>query len=115
MAASLATAPAFARTKKGKKQNYRAAPGDDAEALRRRSSSANRVLNILKAALNHAYDEGQVTSNDAWGRRVTPFEDVDVARVRYLSFPREAILNACDPEFRPMAQAALETGADMAS
>ena len=79
--------------------------------MRRRRSSANRVLNILKAALNHAYDEEQVTSRDAWGRRVAPFEGVDVARIRYLKVAEaKRLLSACDPEFRPMAQAALETG-----
>jgi hypothetical protein len=36
-----------------------AAEGD--EAVRRRRASANRVLTMLKAALNHAYDEGHVT------------------------------------------------------
>ena len=39
---------------------------------------------MLKAALNHAYDEGHVANCDAWGRRLAPFEKVEVARVRYL-------------------------------
>jgi hypothetical protein len=37
---------------------------------------------MLKAALNHAYDEGHVADRDAWGRRLAPFEKVEVARVR---------------------------------
>jgi hypothetical protein len=41
---------------------------------RRRQSTANRVLNVLKAALNHAFDEGYVKSNVAWGRRLKPFK-----------------------------------------
>jgi integrase len=109
--AALASAPALVRTGRGKRQNYKAAPGDDAEAVRRRRSTANRVLTILKAALNFAYDNKHVASNDEWGRRVKPFEKVDVARVRYLSIAEaRRLLNACDPDFRPMAQAALETG-----
>ena len=63
---------------------YKAAP-NDVETQRRRRSSANRVLTILKAALNHAYDEGKVASNDAWGRRVKPYRAVDVARLRFLT------------------------------
>jgi integrase len=109
---ALASAPALARTKKGQKQNYKAAPADDAETVRRRRSSANRVLNVLKAALNHAFDEKRVAQNDAWGRRVKPFEKVDVARVRYLTVGEaKRLLNASDPKFRPLVQAALETGA----
>ena len=42
------------------------------------------VLTTLKAALNHAFDEEKVASNNAWGRRVAPFEDVERARVRFL-------------------------------
>jgi hypothetical protein len=49
-----------------------ALPQDD-EAIRRRRSSANRVLTILKAALNHAFNEGLVNSNNEW-RKVKPFE-----------------------------------------
>ncbi|MDB5533221.1 MAG: integrase family protein [Hyphomicrobiales bacterium] len=108
--AALASAPAFVRTKKGERQNYKEAT-DDAETIRRRRSSANRVLTILKAALNHAYDEKHVVSNDAWGRRVKPFRDVDVARVRYLSIAEaKRLINACAPDFRPLVISALETG-----
>ena len=109
--AALASAPAFVRTKTGERQNHKPAPGGDPEAVRRRRSSANRVLTILKAALNHAYDEKHVSTNDAWGRRVKPFRDVDVARVRYLTIAEaKRLLNASDPQFRPLVRAALETG-----
>jgi integrase len=37
---------------------------------------------------------------------------VDAARVRYLTVPvAKRLINACDPEFRPLVQAALQTGA----
>ena len=84
--------------------------------MRRRRSSANRVLTILKAALNHAYDEQHVASNDAWGRRVKPFRDVDVARVRYLTVAEaQRLLNACDAGFRSLVRAALELEPGMAN
>jgi integrase len=109
---ALATAPAFARTKKGAPQNFRPAPEDIDEAARRRKSSANRVLTILKAALNHAYDDQLVKSNEAWGRRVKPFRNVEGARKRYLTIEEaKRLLNAADPHFRSLIRAALETGA----
>jgi integrase len=109
--AAMASAPAFVRTKKGERQQFKAPPGNDPEAIRRRRSSANRVLTILKAALNHAFDEKHVASNDAWGRRVKPFRDVDVARVRYLSIAEaKRLINACAADFRPLVISALETG-----
>jgi len=70
----------------------------------------NRTLTILKAALNHAWAENKVAARDAW-QRVKPFRDVDVARVGYLKKGQIIrLVNACDPGFRPMVQAALLTG-----
>ena len=108
--ATLAAAPAQNRPKAGK-LSFRPAPKDD-EAIRRRRASANRVLTILKAALNFAFDEGHVPSRDAWGRKLKPFRDVEVARVRYLQIAEAGrLINAADPDFRPLVRAALETGA----
>jgi integrase len=82
------------------------------ETMRRRRSTANRVLTILKAALNHAYDEGHVSSNKAWGRRLKPFRQVDAARERFLSVAEaQRLVNASDPDFRSLVMAALQTGA----
>jgi hypothetical protein len=53
------------RTKPGKEQKYRSV-GDDDESLRRRGATANRELTILKAALNQAWREGKIPSDDAW-------------------------------------------------
>lgn len=50
---------------------------------RRRRASANRVLTVLKAALNRAWREGRLPSDAVW-RRVEPFARVAAARVRYL-------------------------------
>jgi integrase len=67
---------------------------------------------MLKAALNHAYDEGHVSVRDAWGRKLKPFRDVERARIRYLSVAEaQRLINACDAVFRPLVRAALETGA----
>jgi integrase len=108
--ATMAAAPAQNRSKAGKPR-FKAAPTTE-EGVRARRASANRVLTILKAALNHAYDEGHVANRDAWGRKLKPFRDVEVARVRYLSVADAMrLINASDPEFRPLVRAALETGA----
>jgi integrase len=96
---------------KANKPVYRAAPTSD-EGVRARRATANRVLTMLKAGLNHAFDEGHVANRDAWGRKLKPFRDVEVARVRYLKVDEaRRLVNAADPEFRALLRAALETGA----
>jgi integrase len=105
----LAKAPARLRTKPGEPQQYRD-QDDDPETARRRKATANRVLAILRASLNHAWREGKVQSDDAW-RRVKPFEETDAARARYLSTDEiTRLVNACDPGFRELVQGALFTG-----
>ena len=106
----LAKALPRARTKPGMAQQHRAFDGS-AEAARRRRSSANRVLTILKAGLNHAFNNGKLPSDAAW-RKVKPFRGVDAARIHYLTVTEaRRVLNACEPGFRPLVQAALQTGA----
>jgi integrase len=108
--ATLASSPALVRSKANGAQRYKPEPTDE-EDVRRRRSSANRVLGSLKAALNFAFDEGHVASNLAWGRRVKPFDQVESGRVIYLTVAEaKRLINACDPEFRPLVQAALQTG-----
>jgi integrase len=81
------------------------------EAVRRRRASANRVLTVLKAALNHAYDEGRVPSNSAWGRRVKKYRGVASTRARCLTIPEaKKFLDACEKNFGLLVRAALETG-----
>lgn len=82
----------------------------DAEAVRQRKASANRVLTALKAPLNHAYRAGRVSFDDAW-RRVAPFKRADAPKVRYLTTDESRrLLNACEEDFRPVVRAALLTG-----
>jgi integrase len=83
----------------------------DDERVRRRRVSANRYLAILKSALNHCFDEGRVSSNVAWSRRVRKFRNVASGRARYLTMEESRrFLDGCDDVFRPLARAALETG-----
>jgi integrase len=107
--AKLAKALPRARTKPSKPQQYRAFDGSD-EAIRRRKSSANRTWTILRAALNHAFRDDLVASDAAW-RKIKSFKGVDAARVRYLTVEQaRRLVNATDSEFRPLVQAALQTG-----
>lgn len=106
---SLAKAPPRLRTTKGEVQKFKTAE-ESADYVRRRQSSANRILTILKAALTFAYLERKVASDEAW-RGVKPFREADAARVRYLSDPESLrLVNACSRAFRPLVQAALLTG-----
>lgn len=97
------------RTRKGEPQRHRTI--GDGNAQRARRASANRTWTVLRAALNHAFVDGKVPSDLAW-RKVKPFKAVDAARIRYLTVPEaKRLLNACNPDFRSLVQAALETGA----
>jgi integrase len=108
---SIAKEGARLRTAKDEPQQFADFDKHDDEAVRRRRASANRILTILKAALNRAWREGGIQSNTAWAR-VEPFKNVGAARVRYLKVAEaQRLINAADPEFRRMIQAALATGA----
>lgn len=105
----LAKAAPRLRTKPGREQKFRKLD-DGPEAQRRRRSTANRVLTILKSALNLAHQNRKVASDDAW-RSVKAFREVDSARVRYLSDDESRrLVNHCAADFRPLVQAALLTG-----
>lgn len=106
--AKVANAPARIRTKKGQEQRFKTETHP--ENSRRRKSTANRILTVLKAALNRSWRAGQVPSDTAW-RRVEPFEGVDSARIRYLTMVEvRQLLGACSPAFQRLVRGALETG-----
>ena len=107
---ALAKTPPRVRTRRGKAQQFRDT-ADDPEALRRRRSSANRVLTILKAALNFAFEErDDITSDIAW-RKVKPFKQVEVARVRYLEFAEvTALIGAAPADLAQLIRGAVATG-----
>ncbi len=106
-----AEAPARLRTKKGKPQRYRDTDGLDPEDVqRRRRATVNRVLTTLKGALNHAWRDQKIPSDQAW-RALSPFKEADAARVRYLTVDEaRRLINAADPVFRNLVRAALLTG-----
>ncbi len=106
---TLAEAPARVRSKRGGEPKYRKLDRS-ADSVRKRRATANRVLTVLKAALNHAWKAGHVTTDDAW-RRVHPFKAVETARVRYLTEGEcSRLVNACVGAFRNLVSAALLTG-----
>ena len=106
----IAAAPPRLRTRPGEKQKVRDT-SEDPEAQRRRRASANRILTVLKATLNHAWREGKVASDDAW-RRVTPFREADAARVHYLNREEcRRLVNASPVALRMIVRGALLSGA----
>ena len=111
---ALATAaPRLRQSKKPNAPKKAAKPVDanDTEGQRARRASANRILTVLKAALNLAFADGKVPSDDAW-RRVLPFKGAEAARIRYLTDAEAVRLtNAANSDFRPLVTAALLTGA----
>lgn len=109
--ANLAKAPKLARTSHRAPERKRSAVDPtDADAVRARRSTANRTLTILKAALNHAYHDGRVASDDAW-RKVKPFREADAAVVHFLSESEcRRLVNASEGGFRDLVRAALLTG-----
>jgi integrase len=106
----IAEQPPRLRSKAGEAARHREADSSP-EGVRRRRSTANRVLTILKAALNHAHREGRCSSDDGW-RTVRAFREADAARLRYLSDDEaRRLVNACPADFRMLVTGALLTGA----
>jgi integrase len=106
----LVSRPPRLRTKAGQKQQYRELDTSE-EGLRKRRATAKRLWNLLQAALNAAFQDGKISSDAAW-KKVKSFSDVDGVRLDYLSIAESTrLINACDPEFRPIVQAGLLTGA----
>jgi integrase len=100
------------RTKSGAAEHRtRAIDLTDPDVARRRKVSANRIMGLLKAALNYAFREGKVASDTEW-RRVKPFRDVNQSRANYLTLAQcKRLINSAESDFRLLVRAALETGA----
>lgn len=91
-------------------QAYRKIDPNDPDAQRKRQATANRILTVLKAALNHAYRENRVASKAAW-EKIAPFREVDVPKVRYLTVVEcKRLIDACPSDFRALVRGALYTG-----
>lgn len=98
-----------ARSRPDGKPNFRRRD-TSSDGLRKRRATANRILTVLKAALNHAWKSGHVASDNAW-RRVRPFKGVAVARIRYLNTDEcVRLVNASEERFRDLVRGALLTG-----
>jgi len=89
---------------------------DDPDAHRRSRDSANRVLTILKAALNHAFadDANRISTDSAW-RRVKAFKGVATEREDHFDATQVRTLIAkavsFDRPFANLIEAAYLTGA----
>ncbi len=106
----LATQPKRVRKKLTSTEPATRETPDDEDARRARKATANRILTMLKAALNRAFHADRVSSDSAW-RKVKPFKKVDEAVVRYLSAAEaRRLVRACPEDFRKLVQAALLTG-----
>jgi integrase len=108
---ALASANKLVRTKStATRRATKALDVADGEAVRARRSTANRILTILKAALNEAYREGRIASDEAWCK-VKPFREVDTPVVRFLTAAEcQRLANTCDSDFRNLVRGALLTG-----
>jgi integrase len=114
---NLAQAHARKRTRRGREQQHKRHDDDELtpdqrdEAKRARRATANRILAVLRAILNKAFQDGKARDDSEW-RRVKPFQKVDVPRIRFLTQDEAVrLVNACSMEFRPLLRAALLTGA----
>jgi integrase len=105
----IASSPPRLRTRNGEQQKHREMTADE-DGKRARRATVNRTWTILRAALNHAFREGKVDNDIAW-RNLKPFRSVDGTRIRYLTIAEaKRLINACDTSFRPVVEAALQTG-----
>src|SRR3954470_21812247 len=104
----LAKAPPRVRSRKGDPQKHRDVDASP-EGVRRRRESANRVLTVLKAALNLAYQHGNTRSRAAW-ESVKPYRDVAASKIRYLNDSEsQQLVQACEIPFRDLVTGALLT------
>ena len=99
------------RSAKGAPQRYRK-KATTKDAKRARKSTANKILNRLKAVLNFAFTEELIACTDSAWRRVEPFKAAERPREGYLkTADAERLLNAIEGDFRSLVAVALHTGA----
>lgn len=102
-----------AKSRSASVQRYRKVPEGvpKEEIQRKRQSTANRVLTVLKAMLTHAVRENDLDVKQVW-RDVKPYQNVERPRIRFLTEAEsKRLLNACEPDFRSIVHAAIGTGA----
>ncbi len=82
------------------------------DQVRARKDTANRILTVLKAMLNHAAEWNRTGESLLPWRLVKPFPGTASQRVRCLTpAEQKKLVAACDPEFQPLVIGALFTGA----
>lgn len=93
-----------------KKKKAKAVKCSARELRRRRQATANRVLAILKAALNYTERTGRYRGPSPW-KLVAPFKNVDATEHPYLNRDETIRLqNGSAADFRLLVRGALETG-----
>lgn len=103
-------APRLRTAKTATAQQFREIDPSDPDVLRRRRATANRVLSILKAALNHAHHLGRIPRSDAWAT-VKSFKGADAPKVAFLTDAAiSRLVDACRPDLRRIVIVALLTG-----
>ena len=109
--AATGSAPKIGATHtKTKKRLLKPIDVTDPDAVRARRATGNRILSVLKAALNFAFNEGRVASDTAW-RKVRPFREANAPVVQFLSEDDcRRIVNACSGTFRHIVRGALVSG-----
>jgi integrase len=107
---ALANTPARLRSRRGQAPRHQERDTSP-EGIRRRRETANRILTVLKAALNLAYQHRKVGSKDGW-EAVKPYREAASAKIRYLTdIESKRLIEACRPPFRELVLGALLTGA----
>jgi len=107
---TLVNTPPRLRSTKGQAPRHRERDASP-EGRRRRRETANRILTVVKAALNLAYQHRKVGSKDGW-EAVKPYREVASAKIRYLTDAEsKRLIEACKSPFRELVTGALLTGA----
>lgn len=84
---------------------------DDPETVRKSKDTANRVLSMMKAALNLAFKSGIVSDDTAW-RRLSAFKSVTAPRVLFLTDEQVSrLLKRTSGGIHNLIRAAVLTGA----
>ncbi len=109
---SLANSPRRLRTRSGERQRFAIAPATEEQRNQRRDT-ANRILTVLRAALNYAVDRGHTSPHVAFEwREVQAFQNVGRVRLRFLSDKEQrGLTSVCEGDFDDLVRAALLTGA----
>lgn len=102
--------PPRIRTKTGEEQNYFPSLEGDFDYVRRRRSTVNRHLHILRAALYQGLERGMVDNDAAW-ISVRGYRGVNRVRINYLEIDEISKLIAnCTPELGQLVTGAVLTG-----